>query len=206
MLLVCYTRIRVQPMRSLMRSRNNLSPCSGILVGLALLLAGSFCLAAPFPPDPVDELRSELRSSLDDLRYRFPELARSLQGADPEKEVATLNRKRESILMDRIAALRTIPEMRRALLLNEWRLVERRDEMAVVDRKVRRALAERFEKQIRQVLQHGKVTEQLAVINTIAEVGPTALAPEDKAGIGRDFGAELAELMKKGRPAIVRAT
>ena len=44
-----------------------------------MLLAGSLCPAAPFPPDPVDELRSELRSPLDDLRYRFPDVARNVQ-------------------------------------------------------------------------------------------------------------------------------
>jgi HEAT repeat protein len=175
------------------------------LSGMAVLICAGLSSAAPFPPDPVDELRGELGSSLQELRFRFPELARKLEGLDADKERPILNQKRESLLMEKIAALRTIPQMRRALMLNAWRLEEDRDEMAPVDRKVRQALVERLEKQVRSVLKQGNVTDQLAVINIIAEIGPTARSPEDKKGIGRDFGPDLAELMKEGHPPAVRA-
>ncbi|HEV3081816.1 MAG TPA: HEAT repeat domain-containing protein [Gemmataceae bacterium] len=175
------------------------------LSGMALLFFAGLSSAAPFPPDPVDELRGELGSSLQDLRFRFPELARKLEGLDADKERPILNQKRENLLMEKIAALRTIPQMRRALMLNAWRLEEDRDEMAPVDRKVRQALVERLQKQVRSLLQQGNVTDQLAVINIIAEMGPSARNPEDKKGIGRDFGPDLAELMKEGHPPAVRA-
>src|SRR5438552_5641348 len=180
-------------------------PC---LAALALVNVLCWAVVSPadrFPPDPVDELRRELRATLQDLKERDPELARRVDKLEDEnKKRDELNLSRDRILGRQIKALKSIADMRRALLLNAWRLDQSRDEMYEVDRKNRNLLADQFISAVRKTLQQGSVTARLAALNAVAEVGTSARSPEDPVGIGRALQGDLAELTHADEEEAVR--
>jgi HEAT repeat protein len=181
-------------MRCIQHFRHGPGSCLG-----ALALVNLFCWAVVsradrFPPDPVDELRRELRATLQDLKERDPDLAKKVEKLEPDKERDELNLARDRILGRQIKALKSIADMRRALLLNAWRVDRNRDEMWEVDRKNRDLLADQFISAVRRILQQGSITARLAALNAVAEVGTSARSPEDRVGIGRALQGDLAEL------------
>ncbi|HEV3119888.1 MAG TPA: HEAT repeat domain-containing protein [Gemmataceae bacterium] len=174
-----------------------------LLATAALLLATRPTMAA-IPPDPIDELRQELRASREGLRSRFPDLNRQLKGVEPDKERDILNAQREKVLLERVKALKTIPEMRRALLLNDWRLDET-SETAAVDTKARLELIKQLETAVRKALSGGSASTRLAAVNTIAELGSSVRTLRDRFGVGHDFAADLANTIKNDPSPVVRA-
>ena len=183
--------------------RKTLSRGPWLLATAALLLATRPTIAA-MPPDPIDDLRQELRASREGLRSRFPDLNRQLKGAEPDKERDILNAQREKLLLERVKALKTIPQMRRALLLNDWRLDET-SETASVDTKARVELIKQLQTAVRKALSGGSAGTRLAAVNTIAELGTNVRTLRDRFGIGHDFAADLANTVKNDPSSVVRA-
>src|SRR5439155_12895311 len=100
----------------------------------------------------------------------------------------------------------TIPEMRRGLLLNDWQISSVEGEfIRDLHQKLRGTLLQRFERDVRRMLQSGSVTVRLAASNTLAELGPAARAPHDREGLGKDLGPDLAEVIRKDSSPAVRA-
>jgi HEAT repeat protein len=192
-------------MRCFLHLRKTLSRGYEFVAAAVWIVSGGLALAGTFPPDPVDQLKYELRASREELRNRFPDLDRQLKGADPDKEREIFNKKRESLLRERIKALKTIPDMRRALLLNAWRLEEASNEMAVVDTTIRLDLVKQFETAVRKALSERSIATRLAGVNSIAEVGSTPRTPRDKSGMGHDLAADLASVIKNDPSPVVRA-
>src|SRR5438132_11092247 len=181
-------------MRCIHHFRYGPRPCLGALALVNLLCWAVVSPADRFPRGPVDELRRELRATLQDLKHRDPELAKKVEKLDPTEERRQLNLARDQILGRQIKALKSIADMRRALLLNAWRVDRNRDEMWEVDRKNRDLLADQFISAVRRTLQQGSVTARLAALNAVAEAGTNARSPEDRVGIGRALQGDLAEL------------
>jgi hypothetical protein len=146
-------------------------------LSVAVLTGALFCAgiswADRFPPDPVEQLRLALRA--------FPP---------------------DSNLQQRVLALRTVGEMRRALALQDWRPeVAATEEPAMAGRhQAQLLLVERFKKDVRQILKQGGIDTRLAALDMLAEMGPSVTAPdtEDARGIARTFAPELVELIKSG--------
>jgi HEAT repeat protein len=96
-------------------------------------------------------------------------------------------------LAKRIEALRSLADMRRALGLQEWR-----SEVGGTDEQIYAVLADRFKKQAQQLLKNGSPDVRLAVMDMLAEMGPSLRSPQDPRGIAGALAPELAELVKNG--------
>jgi HEAT repeat protein len=144
-------------------------------VALALTLNVATAYADRFPPDPVEELKKDLKAT---------GLLR-----DPEG--------RRQLLQKRAEALHTISDLRRALLLDAWRDEDPDIKLAEADASVRRAIAKRFDQAVRAALRTGMPTSRQAVADMIADVGVTAKGFGTKSGLMREFVPDLVELLKQ---------
>jgi HEAT repeat protein len=138
-------------------------------LAMALFCAG-LGLADRFPPDPVEELRQ------------------ALKGPPPHPDLA-----------QRMEALRTLPEMRRALALQEWTSDVPGTEQ------IYSALADRFKKEARHLLKNGTADVRQAVMDMLAEMGPSLRSTQDPNGIAGALAPELAHLVKNGDTPRIRA-
>jgi HEAT repeat protein len=142
---------------------------------------------------------------LDDLPALYPGVARPAETATPEERLAALSKERERLLAAHVNALRTIPEMRRALLLQEWRQDPTGDDpLTKMDQKYRSQLAKRFQESVSRVLLKGNEESQLGVLNMLAESGPTIRTIEDTDRV-QTVQDDVANLVRKGQTATVRA-
>jgi HEAT repeat protein len=146
---------------------------------LAIALWGLALIAAePVPLDPVEDVRQALQYPAQDPKERDRNLAKHIE------------------------ALRSVNDMRRALLLYEW--PSDQDQKRMVELRHRSRLTKRFKQEVRQILQQGTTSRRLAVMTMLAETGTDTRTSEDRIGIGRDFGTDLAELIKQENPPSIR--
>jgi HEAT repeat protein len=167
-------------MRSIQLLRNPLGWQQLATVLLITLVWATLGLADRFPPDPVEELGLALR------------------GPAPEPELG-----------QRVEAIRSLGDMRRALGLQEWgSQVGGLEELAVPKRQAFLLLVERFKKGVHQVLRQGTNTTRLAVMAMLAEMGPSvrSSAPEDQKGIARAFTPDLVALIERGETPQIKET
>jgi HEAT repeat protein len=155
-------------------------------LALALILCGFTPLAAQSTDfEPVEQLRVLLREPFSDTG------------------------KRDRDLKKQIRALTNLGELRRALLLREWRDQDEDPKIAAIDGPNRLALADRFERCVRSVLQQGDEACCLAVLNMLAEMGTTVHGVHSKHSMARVFGRDLVELTRRSgaelRAAALRA-
>lgn len=147
---------------------------------LVPLVCASFGLADRFPPDPVEELRQTLA-----LRTPVP----------------------DAVLVQRVEAIRSLGDMRRALGLQEWGSQSGGlGELAVPKRQAYLLLVDRFKKRVHQVLTQGPNIARFAVMAMLAEVGPSirSPAPEDQKGIARTFSPDLVALIEGSETPQIR--
>jgi HEAT repeat protein len=150
---------------------------------LAALLLGFLCGPAPAPPpvDPVEELRLTLPFQLGDERNQYA------------------LKHREDTLAKRVAALKTIGEMRRALVLTEWKdTAGSPAAIRTIDQKARTEIGRRFKAEVETVTQRGSTTARLAVATMLGEMnaGVRALNPDDLSGFTRELEPVLERLVK----------
>ncbi|GEM_PF-6606770 len=136
---------------------------------------------------------SRAADPLADLRQALP----LDDNTDPKDAILKF---REDNLAKKIAALRTVGELRRALALNDWR--DGPDYASVANEKIRRIDAEmrgQVGKRLTEALEKQAwspdPTNRLAVASLLAEMGPSvrALNPKDKTG----FAASFLSVVKK---------
>lgn len=130
------------------------------ILGGVLLVAGNG-LADKLPPDPVEELRQALRA----------------QGETHD-------------LGARVAALRTLGEMRRALSA-EW---------TVATEKSEDLLKNRFVEATRATLRTGDVSSKLAAITMLGEMGISGAGVDRGTVVARAFVKELTEIVARAEP------
>lgn len=155
---------------------------------LAWLLAGLPSLQAQ-GLDPVEDLKQALPMRLEDL-------------ADPTPEVVKFRR---DTLEKKVAALKTIPHLRRALALEEWKDTSDRvlnPDLQKIDAELRGQIAQRLIGALREVIKSGDANSRLAVANLIGEMGPTVRALE-KEGKGGEAPAGFAASLT---PEVVELT
>jgi HEAT repeat protein len=141
----------------------------GVAVLLAMLVGAGISRADRFPPDPVEELRQALRSGL--------------------------NRN----LAERVQALRSLADMRRALGLQEWN-----SEAGGTNEQIHILLADRFKKEAQRLLKYGTPNVRSAVIDMLAEMGPSLMDSKDPKGIARALAPDLADLVKNDDTPAIR--
>jgi HEAT repeat protein len=127
------------------------------------------------------------------LADRFP--------PDPVEEVrqALKSPPPHANLAKRIEALRSLADMRRALGLQEWR-----SELGGTDEPIYATLADRFKQEARRLLKNGTAGVRLAVMDMLAEIGPSLRSPQDPRGIAGALAPELADVVKHGDTPRIR--
>jgi HEAT repeat protein len=209
-------------MRCIKPFQNSFTGQPGLLVLAAALLWVTAASADRFPPDPVRELRQILRATPEELSYRDPELDRKVKDLKPEERRKVLAKARERKLLEKVDAIRTIPDMRRALVLTDWRVDDPTDEQSLGDREALNRLVERFREAVLAVLKNGTTDARLAAMSMLADAvtsaqsaAPTQTPTTDRTsaartelrrGLGRSFTKELVELAKNSDARIVRET
>lgn len=166
-------------MRFLRHLWNNVPRRTVAAATLAGAMAASPAWAQRFPNDPVEELRQALRNT--------------------KREAGA----REKAMTQRLEALRTLGDLRRALQLQEWSDTDLEEKVAEIDRAQREAVARRFEQGIRAALQDKDATVRRAAAGMLAEIGTTIKAVKTRSGLTRGFGPDLAALIKKGDESVV---
>jgi HEAT repeat protein len=149
------------------------------LPGLALLAgAAPAARAQAASSDPVEELRQAL-----------------LVPPGPEK--GDLLRYREESLQRRIDALKTLGDLRRALMLTEWKDgAGASGRLQAIDQAKRALVGERFQKGVHAVVEKGEVISRLAAAQLLGEMGINvrAVDPKDFTGFTRSLTPQLVTL------------
>src|SRR5262249_18177460 len=122
----------------------------GFLASLAALFGQAVAGAQLTVSDPVEELRQGLESYVRDPGDRDRKL----------KEVVPFSQ--------------DINDLRRAVVLREWRDQDPEEKWAAIDRPHRAAIARLFRQAAGDVLHQGDQTARLAVLNLLAELGKSS--------------------------------
>jgi HEAT repeat protein len=137
------------------------------------------------------------------LAYYSLDLVQAEQPAsDPVERVSQALRaaddasQHERHLKEAVGALRTLPDMFRALQLQDWRSSEETPLRASVQHKERDLLGERFKKEFRRIVRQGPTPSLEAAIALLST------GTREGARIGRDLTPDLIELTKSKDAAI----
>ncbi len=188
----------------------------GVMAITAALCWTGASWADRFPPDPVEALSQDLKTLTPtelmardaDLAKRLEALEKSLKDNPTELEkrkAQATEEAHEKLLNKRIDSLRSLGQMRRALLLQGW-LEELFGEQKGPLVRSQNYLADRFRQETRRVLQQGSLGSRLAALTILAEIGVKVRTGDDRNGIGRAFTPDLVELVKHGSTPQIRAT
>jgi HEAT repeat protein len=128
--------------------------------------------------------------------------------SDPVEELCEILRcpsgdpaERDRALKDVIPSIQGVGNLRRALLLREWRDTDSEEKWAGIDRAHRGNIARRFKQGVRDILQQSDETARLAVLSLLTDFGNSSQGENTGIGLVRDLGADLAALMANGNPA-----
>lgn len=112
---------------------------------------------------------------------------------------------REKTLRQALLPLRGVGDLRRALVLQEWRDADGESAIAAVDLPLKRELQNRFEQAVREVFAHGDPTSQVTVADMIAELGVSSCAVGSRASLSSVFTRDLLILMGQQTPSVREA-
>jgi HEAT repeat protein len=161
----------------------------GVVAAFLLSALCGSASAAP-PVDPVEELRQAL----------------PFQIGDDRRPIALQFRR--DTLEKRVAAIKSIGDMRRALVLTEWKdTLGSPRTIQEIDQFYRTKLGHNFKDALNLAVDKGDTTSRLAVATMLGEIGASvrALTPTDLSGFGRELAPILIRLTTD-RDAMVRAT
>lgn len=160
-----------------------------LVLGLAAW-ALSWCFigslgAVPTTVDPVQALKAALTvpvdpSSEDGLRFRKASL---------EEQAKALS----------------VADLRRALMLQEWRDEDPEEKLARIDREVRDQLIKRLDGIVQQSLASSNQATQLAGIDQVAEMGINLRGAGPRVPLARHFGPTLVKLMQGSDARVAEA-
>jgi HEAT repeat protein len=179
---------------------------------VAILVLLSWSLTSPASPseppatDPVAQLRQTLKGAPEDLTQTDPVLARQVQAVKgPAEEQKLLLQAWDRQLARQVKAIRSLPDIRRALLLRDWRLESDDNVTGPIARKHRADLAERFQQEARRVLQKGSPLQRQAALVLLAEMDPQVPSATGKGGLTRAVAPDVETLIEREKDADLRA-
>lgn len=165
-------------------------PTIRVIPLFALLVIGwavpAVSAAAPYVVDPLEELRQVLRTPIRDVGNRQELLWRQEQ------------------LKARAKAL-NVGDLRRALLLQEWRYEDREEAIAAVDKPVRDSILLRLVTVLRQAFQGHRESAKLAAIAQVGEMGVAVSGSVGRTSLAALLGPDLAKLMVDPSQAVRQA-
>jgi HEAT repeat protein len=129
-------------------------------------------------PDAVDALRQALK----------------MTGSQPEVRAEAMQRA--------VDALHGIPDLRRALVLPEWRDEDIDAPVAEIDRRLRTAVQRKFEQEVRSLLSRGDATSRVAVADMLADIGVSVHGVGSAKSLAHCFSSDLARLIAEGTPPV----
>ena len=157
-------------------------------MALAALLCLASIVSAETPPEALVQLRLALRMPVRD-------------NSPNSKDVQL----RRNAVQEAVAALSRLPDLREALLLQEWREDDAEEQVAAVDKAARLETSRRFEQALHTALQQGDPASRVAAASMIAEMP----APTRSNGIHgwtlRNCTADLADLVRGNDPSVQAA-
>lgn len=159
-----------------------------VFLALVLGIVHSVRAAEPRAVNPVAELRQTLKAPV----FDGPTGALNLVP-------------RQNSLQHCLAVLCRAPELREALLLQEWRSEDADERIATVDRAARAAVAQRFEQVVGDLLRQGDTADRLAAANMLAETAPVVRGVRIPGWTMRGFTAILAEQARVNNLAVQQA-
>jgi HEAT repeat protein len=135
---------------------------------------------------------------------RVEQLRRTLE-IYPGNDEQLFNRGEE--LKKRIAALQNLGELRRALMLTEWKYVDKLNfKLTEQDLLYRQKIGEKFKKTVEHFLKPGMADAavRMALANMIGDMGTSvrALTPNDPAGFTRTLAPDLVQLLRDPSPDV----
>lgn len=152
----------------------------GVCLGLGFwALSGCFvgvAAGAPYTVDPVQGLKQTLKVA-----------------PDPSNEEALKFRK--TALEEQTRTL-SVSDLRRALMLQEWRDEDPEPKLARIDQEVRDQLVKRLAGVLEKALASSNQATQLAGIDQVAELGINVRGAGPRAPLAKGFGPTLVKLMK----------
>ena len=155
------------------------TPISRGTAALAALLCLASIVSAEDTLSALMRLRLALRTPVTD-------------GSPNSKDVQL----RRNAVQEAVAALSRLPDLREALLLQEWRDEDAEEQVAAVDKAARLETSRRFEQALHTALQQGDPASRVAAASMIAEMP----APVRSNGIHgwtfRSCSADLADLVR----------
>lgn len=128
------------------------------------------------------------------------DLRRTLSVGGPiEDSTAEALEFRKSKIQESVDRMRTIGQLRRALVLDEWKVDPNRvvsDGIRAVDLEMRRMVGDRLKASLEKMASTGNANARLAVANLISEMGPTvrAVDPGERGGYCRSLEPLIAKL------------
>jgi HEAT repeat protein len=142
--------------------------------------------AQDLPPDPVEALRESL------IR------AGGLPDFNPQ-----MAKHRAKILEDKVAALKTVGQMRQALALTEWGDHDRiNPSRAAVDAQVRKILEDNFRKQLTRAIKEGDEPARLAAVHVLGSLASVRSLTKDLHGLGRSMTPLVVKLCRDESNAV----
>lgn len=129
------------------------------------------------------------------------ELRRVIAAGGPTEDSPEALEFRRSKIRELAEQMKTIGQLRRALVLDEWKVDPDRvvnEGVRVVDTEMRKMIGERLKAALEKTAAEGSANARLAVANTIAEMGPTvrAIEPLEKGGFTRSLEPLVAKLSR----------
>ena len=151
--------------------------------GLGSLVIVAFLLSSTTSPaqttvDPIEKLRQTLSTTVDDLSER------------DERTKACLGE------------LHSLSELRKAVVLREWRQRTTNAELTAIDRANRNALAEHFRSKAHEVLSGRTPGPTLAVLQILGDTVVSLRALGEPATLTGPLAADVARLVGDANPAI----
>jgi len=146
------------------------------------MLLGSLLPVGAAAADPIEDLRQALRIPIRDSTNKEELQARKA-------------------LLEKRASLLTIGDLRRALLLTEWRDEDRDEAIAAIDRDVKRQVATRLIDSLKGLMERGNTPARLAAIIQVGEMG-VVVRTAGGGGLARELTPELIAQMKSGEPML----
>lgn len=150
-----------------------------------LTLAAGLMAADRMPGDPVQDLREALRVPV----------------PDPMKNLPALEYRQKNV-GKRIDALKNLGDLRRALVLQEWRDEDREDAIAKVDQALRAQVVERFVKGVHAVVDRGSPAAQQAVADMLGEMGINVRGALPKTSVTQELNPDLVKLCRSPVPEV----
>ncbi|HLN27396.1 MAG TPA: HEAT repeat domain-containing protein [Gemmataceae bacterium] len=153
----------------------------------------------PVSNDPIERLQRALHDEPQQVLQNDPGLAKRVAAFLRQKGITTAGNERRYIVALELQQLRSLPQIRQALLLrNGWPFDVSNDQSpdAAAINGMHDELGKRFVEESRRILKSGSQGQRLAILTMISTSATQIRTADQQKGLGRVLGRELAEVVE----------